>query len=62
VPVEEIKANGYDLSINRYKEVVYEEIKYSSPQQIIDSDGTELGLKQLTEERLKLLDQLQRML
>jgi type I restriction enzyme M protein len=31
VPKEEIKANGYDLSINRYKETEYEEVKYESP-------------------------------
>ena len=32
VPVEEIRDNGYDLSINKYKEIEYEEIKYDSPQ------------------------------
>lgn len=35
VPKAEIAANGYDLSINRYKEVAYEEVKYDSPQQIL---------------------------
>ncbi len=28
VPVEEIIANDYDLSINKYKEVVYEKVEY----------------------------------
>ena len=28
VPVEEIVANDYDLSINKYKEVVYEAVQY----------------------------------
>ena len=35
VPVEEIRENGYDLSINKYKEIEYEEVKYDSPQEII---------------------------
>lgn len=35
VPVEEIRDNGYDLSINKYKEIEYEEIKYDSPQEIM---------------------------
>lgn len=28
VPVEEVVANGYDLSINKYREVVYEAVQY----------------------------------
>ena len=28
VPVDDIKANDYDLSINKYKEVVYEKVEY----------------------------------
>ena len=28
VPVEDIVANDYDLSINKYKEVVYEPVEY----------------------------------
>jgi len=35
VPMEEIKANDWDLSINRYKEIVYEEIEYDAPAEII---------------------------
>ena len=35
VPVEEIRNNGYDLSINKYKEIEYEEVKYDSPQEIM---------------------------
>mgnify|MGYP001382288646 CR=1 FL=1 len=30
-----IVANGYDLSINRYKEVIYEKVQYDSPAEII---------------------------
>lgn len=35
VPFEDIKNNDWDLSINRYKEVVYEEVSYAAPQQLI---------------------------
>lgn len=35
VPFEEIKGNDWDLSINRYKEIVYEEVEYAPPVQII---------------------------
>jgi type I restriction enzyme M protein len=36
VSVKEIQDNKYDLSINRYKEVLYEEIHYEKPEVIID--------------------------
>ncbi|MGH7517555.1 MAG: type I restriction-modification system subunit M [Gemmatimonadales bacterium] len=35
VPVEEIRQNEYDLSINRYKEVAYEESEHESPARIL---------------------------
>jgi type I restriction enzyme M protein len=35
VPFDEIKNNDWDLSINRYKEIVYEEIVYAAPSEII---------------------------
>lgn len=35
VPFGEIKTNDWDLSINRYQEVVYEPIEYDSPSDII---------------------------
>ena len=34
VPIEEIKENDYDLSISKYKEIVYEEIVYEKPEVI----------------------------
>lgn len=34
VPVEEIRQNGYDLSINKYKEVEREEVHYEAPEVI----------------------------
>ena len=36
VPKHEIAANDYDLSINRYKQIVYEEMSYAPPLQILD--------------------------
>ncbi|MCV9951534.1 HsdM family class I SAM-dependent methyltransferase [Paenibacillus sp. BT-177] len=36
VPVDEIREQGYDLSINKYKEVEYEEVEYKSPEEIIN--------------------------
>jgi type I restriction enzyme M protein len=36
VPKQEIAGNDYDLSINRYKEIVYEEIAYDPPLVILD--------------------------
>lgn len=36
VPVEEIRENAYDLSINRYKEIIYEEAQYDDPKVILN--------------------------
>ena len=36
VPVEDIKGNDYDLSINKYKETKYEEIHYDNPTVILE--------------------------
>lgn len=52
VPVDEIRANKYDLSINRYKEVVHEEKNYEKPQVIISQ------IEQLDEERTALMKEL----
>jgi type I restriction enzyme M protein len=35
VPIEEIKENDYDLSISKYKKIVYEEIEYEPPKKIL---------------------------
>jgi type I restriction enzyme M protein len=35
VPKADIAANDYDLTINRYKEVVYEEVEYDAPSDIL---------------------------
>ena len=56
VPVKDIRDNKYDLSINRYKEVVYEEKVYEKPAVIIEQIET------LDKERADLLKQLKAML
>jgi len=35
IPADEIRKNNFDLSINRYKEIVYEEVKYEKPEVIL---------------------------
>ncbi len=56
VPASEIKGNGYDLSINRYKEVHYEEQQYDPPKVIL------ARLRALEDEIRKDLDELEGML
>ncbi|MFJ9538783.1 N-6 DNA methylase [Streptomyces sp. NPDC101225] len=36
VPKADIEAQGYDLSLNRYKEVVYEEVEHRTPTEILE--------------------------
>lgn len=62
VPKAEIVEQNYDLSINRYKEMEYEEIEYDDPKTIINGKEGEPGLRQLAEERLRILDELEGML
>ena len=40
VPIEEIEQNDYDLSINRYKELVYEQVDYDKPEKILEDIET----------------------
>jgi type I restriction enzyme M protein len=35
VPKAEIEASGYDLSLNRYKEVEHEEVQHRHPKEIL---------------------------
>ena len=56
VPVQEIIDNDWDLSINRYKEIVYEEVKYDAPEQII------ADIEELDKERNQVLGNLKKML
>jgi type I restriction enzyme M protein len=36
IPKDDISAQGYDLSINRYKEVVHEQVEHCPPAEILD--------------------------
>ena len=56
VPMAEIVDNDYDLSINRYKEIVYEEVEYDAPEVIIAE------IKRLDKERVAALVNLEKML
>jgi type I restriction enzyme M protein len=35
VPKSDIAAQGYDLSLNRYKEIVHDEVEHRSPKEIL---------------------------
>ena len=56
VPFEEIKQNDWDLSINRYKEVEYEQVEYDPPAKIIAE------IEQLDKERGQALQMLKELL
>ena len=57
VPVEEIVANDYDLSINKYKEVVYEAVQYEPTDVIMGKiEAIETEIQTELAELKKLLD------
>jgi len=56
VPVQEIVENKYDLSINRYKEIEYEEVEYDPPKVILSQ------LRDLETEIMADLDELEKMI
>lgn len=56
VPKQEIVENDYDLSINKYKKVVYEEVKYPPSKQIVEE------MEDLTKQLLVEIGKLKEML
>jgi type I restriction enzyme M protein len=56
VPLADIEANGYDLSINRYKKLVYAEQAYETPKAIMES------IRQIDELRNIELNELEELL
>src|SRR5690625_4145409 len=56
VTYEEMKENDFDISINKYREVEYEEIEYKSPQQILKV------IKDTEEQRRMELDEIEKMM
>lgn len=55
IPKEEIVKNDYDLSINRYKEIEYDEVEYEAPKVIIQR------IKELEQQILDGLSDIERM-
>ena len=55
IPKEEIVKNDYDLSINRYKEIEYDEVEYEAPKVIIQR------IKELEQQILDGLNDIERM-
>ena len=37
MPVAEIRAQGYDLSINRYKETIHAAVAHDAPHQVLEA-------------------------
>jgi type I restriction enzyme M protein len=56
VPFSEIEANDWDLSINKYKEVIYEAVQYEKPEVLISQ------IRELDAERNEALKLLEKML
>ena len=56
VPVEEIRNNDYDLSINKYKEIEYDEVEYEAPSVILSK------IKMLEEEIMQGIVELEEMI
>lgn len=56
IPKSDIVANDYDLSINRYKEIVYEEVVYEKPQVLLAE------IKALDQKRREAMEALEKML
>ncbi|MBE1303374.1 SAM-dependent DNA methyltransferase [Clostridium botulinum] len=56
VPAEEIRENNYDLSINKYKEIEYEEVVYDEPKVILER------VKKLEKEIINGIDELEKMI
>ena len=54
--VNEIRENDFDLSINKYKEIEYEEVHYDPPAVILDR------IEKMEEEVQKELEELRKML
>jgi type I restriction enzyme M protein len=56
VPRAELEENGFDLSISRYKEHIYEEIEYDDPEPIIST------IRKNAQESFQALDKIEELL
>ena len=56
MPKADIVAQGYDLSLNRYKQVVHDEVEHRAPAEIIaDLEKLELDIQQGLDELKTML-------
>jgi len=62
VPVDEIRKEDYNLSFNLYQEIIYEEVKYDKPQDIINGNDERKGIRTLDKEREQLIKELEGLL
>ncbi|MBN2747334.1 MAG: SAM-dependent DNA methyltransferase [Bacteroidales bacterium] len=62
VPVDDIRAEDYNLSFNLYQEIVYEEVKYDNPKDIINGNDKRKGIRKLDQEREQLMKELEGLL
>lgn len=56
VPISEIEENDFDLSLNRYKEIEYEEVEYAEPKEILED------IKELEKKIMEGIEALESML
>ena len=57
VPRKEIEDNGYDLSINKYKEIVYEQKEYDAPNVILERlEGLDAEISMINAELRTMLN------
>ena len=57
VDADEIRKNDFDLSINKYKEIIYEPVEYDPPEVILDRiDEMEKEIQENMAELRKMLD------
>ncbi|MCH5584068.1 type I restriction-modification system subunit M [Shimazuella sp. AN120528] len=56
VPVDEIRENEFDLSINKYKEIEYEEVEYDHPSVILEQ------VRKLENDIVRGMDELEKMI
>ncbi len=62
VPVDEIIKEDYSLSFNLYQEIVYEQVDYDKPEDIINGNDDRKGIRNLDKERETLMKELEELL
>jgi len=62
VPVDEIRNEDYNLSFNLYQEIIYEQVNYDKPADIINGNNERKGIRNLDKEREALMKELEELL